>query len=240
MLRSSASGKNSSAGFWRKMLKMIWTVVHAGVRQGHPRLLDLLDAHAVVADLARLLQPVQSLERRVLPVDVRRRAVELEQVQGFDAQVFQASLDEGGEVLVVVAFRGVGIEAASRLGRDEDLVVRSVLEEPADELLAAAVAVDVRGVEEVDAEVDSAVQGRVGVVLADSAPPPPKAQVPRLISETRIPVSPRSLYSKLRPFQRILYSSPLCRMTSEYQRALDLGMRRCVPYSTNTIPNRLE
>jgi len=28
--RSSASGKNSSAGFWRKMLKMIWTVATPG------------------------------------------------------------------------------------------------------------------------------------------------------------------------------------------------------------------
>src|SRR5215211_6387426 len=35
-------------------------------------------------------------------------------------------------------------------------------------------------------------------------------------------------------------SRPLRRMTSEYQRALDLGTRRCVPYSTNTMPNRLE
>ena len=29
-LRSSASGKNSSAGFWRKMLKMIYTVFTPG------------------------------------------------------------------------------------------------------------------------------------------------------------------------------------------------------------------
>ena len=64
--------------------------------------------------------------------------------------------------------------------------------------------------------------------------------MPRLISETRIPVCPRSLYSKVPSFPGILYCSPLRLMTSEYQRALDLGTRRCVPYSTNTIPNRLE
>ena len=100
--------------------------------------------------------------------------MELQQVEGLDAQVLQAPLDEGREVLVVVAFRGVGIEASSGLGGDEDLLVRTVFEEASDQLLAPPVAVDVRRVEEVHPEVDRPVQGGVGVVLADGAPLAPE------------------------------------------------------------------
>jgi hypothetical protein len=55
---------------------------------------------------------------------------------------------------VVVAFCGVGVQASSGLGRYEDLIVRAVLEETSDQILAPPVAVDVRRVEEVDPEVD--------------------------------------------------------------------------------------
>src|SRR5215208_6128236 len=69
--------------------------LHILVVDGHARLLDLLHAHAVVAYFSCLLQPVQRLEGRVLTVDLRRRAVELQQIQGFDPKVVQATLDEG-------------------------------------------------------------------------------------------------------------------------------------------------
>src|SRR5918994_6290677 len=80
----------------------------------------------------------------LLTVDFRWRAVELQQVQGFDPEVVQATLDEGREVVVIVSFRSVGIQASSGLGRDQDLIVRAVLQELGDYLLAASVAVDVR------------------------------------------------------------------------------------------------
>src|ERR687894_221818 len=142
----------------------------AGVVQRHPRLLHPLHAHAVVLYLAGPLQLLERLEGRVLTVSLRGRAVELEKVKRLDAEVPEAPLDEGREVLGVVPFGGVRVEAAAGLGRDEDLVARAVLEQPADELLAAAIAVDVGGIEKVDAEVYSAVEGGVGVVLAHGPP----------------------------------------------------------------------
>src|SRR3712207_8928349 len=56
-------------------------------------------------------------------------------------------------------------EAASCLGRDQDLIVWAVLQQPGDELFAASVTVDVRRVEEIHAEVDRPVQRAEGVVL---------------------------------------------------------------------------
>ena len=59
--------------------------------------------------------------------------MELQQVQGFSPEVGQATFDEGREVVVIVSFRGVGIEASSCLGRDLYLIVRAILQEPGDE-----------------------------------------------------------------------------------------------------------
>jgi hypothetical protein len=84
----------------------------------------------VVPDLAGPLQLVERLEGIILPVSRCRRAVKLEQVQRLDAKEPEAPLDEGGEVLAVVALRGVGIQSAPGLGGDENFVVRAVLEEP--------------------------------------------------------------------------------------------------------------
>src|SRR5918997_6552619 len=152
--------------------------LHARIRQGHPRLLDPLDADAVVLYLARLLQVVQGLEGLALAVRRRRRAVELEEVQGFYAEVLQAPLGKAGEVLVVVPFGGVGVETPAGLGGDEDLVVRPFAEQPADKPLAAAVAVHVRGVEEAHAEVDGPVQRGVGVLVAHLSPLAPERPSP--------------------------------------------------------------
>src|SRR5215208_5284441 len=146
----------------------------ARIIEGHPRFFDLLDTYAVVAHFPCFLQPVQRLEGRVLTVDFRRRAMELQQVQGFDPEVLQATLGEVREVIVVVSFRSVGIQAPSCLGRDQDLIVWTVLQEPADELLAASVAVDIRGVEEVHAEVDRPVQRAESVILTDGTPAVPE------------------------------------------------------------------
>src|SRR5215207_1500840 len=148
--------------------------LHVRVVEGHPRFLDLLYAHTVVADLARLLQPVQRLEGGVLTVRLCRRAMELQQVQGIDPKVLQATLDEGRQVVVIVSFRNVRIEATSGLGRDQYFIVWSVLQETTDELLAASVAVYVRRVEKVHAEVDRAVKRGVGGVIAHSAPVAPE------------------------------------------------------------------
>lgn len=59
---------------------------------------------------------------------------------------------------------------AAELGGDEHLRVRTALQVAADQLLAAAVAVDVGGVEEGDTGLDRGIQHRQGVLLPDVAP----------------------------------------------------------------------
>ena len=133
--------------------------------------------------------------------------MELQEVEGIHAQVLQAPLDESREVLVVVAFRGVGIEASSGFGGDEDLLVRTVLEEASDQLLAPPVTVDVSRVEEVDPEVDRPVQGGVGVVFGDG--PPLATQGPGAEADLRdahprlakVPVLQGSVLSYFLPIQ---------------------------------------
>src|SRR5215212_32165 len=104
--------------------------------------------------------------------------MELEEIQGFDAQVLQAPLDEGGEMLVIVALGGMRVETTSCLGGDEDLIPRSPPEQPADEPLAAAVAVNVGGVEEVDAEVYGPVQSRIRFLITHLSPLAPEGPGP--------------------------------------------------------------
>src|SRR5215216_1240977 len=148
--------------------------LHAGIPERHPRLLDLLDTDAIVSHLARRLQTIQGLEGRVLAIYLGRRTVELEEVQGLDPEVLEAPLDEAGEVIVIVAPGGVGVEATPGLGGDEDLVAGALFQELADEPLAAAVAVDVRRVEEADAEVYGPVQGCIRFFVAHRSPLAPE------------------------------------------------------------------
>src|SRR4028119_1440872 len=99
-------------GLLREVVKDDLARPAPGIIQRHARLLDLLHAHAVVLDLAGPLQLVESLEGGVLTVHLCGRAVDLQEVQGFDAEVPEAPLDDGGEDFGVVALRGGWVEAA--------------------------------------------------------------------------------------------------------------------------------
>ena len=97
---------------------------HARIFDRLQRLLDPFDADAVVADLAGSLQPVERVERLRMVIEVGRRAVELDEVERFDLEVFQASLDPAAQVLVTVAGDRLLRQAAPRLGRDKHIGVR--------------------------------------------------------------------------------------------------------------------
>jgi hypothetical protein len=85
--------------------------------------------------------------------------VELDEIQRVGGEVREASLDEGGEVFAVVARSDMGVEAATGLrGNDDGLA--AIASERGDEPLAPAIAIDVGRVEEVDAEIHGAVEGR--------------------------------------------------------------------------------
>jgi hypothetical protein len=101
--------------------------------------------------------------------DARRRAVQLDEVEAVGAQVAARAVGPGAKGVERVGL-GTLLDAAAHLRGDRDLEVRAACEVGADELLAAAVAVDVRGVEEGHTGLRGGVEDRVGVGLRDVAP----------------------------------------------------------------------
>ena len=117
-------------------------------------------------------QRLQHLEQLVRLQRVPGRKVEVKQVDVVALQASQALLagaaDVGrGEVLrglrVRLQERG-GIEVVARFGGDDDAAAPPT-ERPGEQLLAVAAAVDVRRVEEGDAQVDGLVQQREAFAL---------------------------------------------------------------------------
>src|SRR5215218_5997039 len=109
--------------------------------------------------------------------------------------------------MVVVSFRSVGIQASSCLGRDQDPIVWAALQEPTYELFAASVAVNVRGVDEVHAEIDRSVQRGVSVVLSDRPPVAPEG--PGAEADLRD--------AHLRPSKVSIFQSPVLSRYSLFQ-----------------------
>ena len=134
---------------------------------GGQRLGGGLDADAVGADRALLDQPVQRVVGGVVVDRRARRAVQLHEVEGVDGEVAAGPVGPRAEVLERVVLRHLVDPAAHLRGHGQALVVA---QEAADDLLAAAVAIDVGGVEEGDAGLDRGLQHGGGVALAHRAP----------------------------------------------------------------------
>ena len=133
-------------------------------------LLDLFDAHAVVPQLAPGHHVVQRLEHLRPVVDLRRRAVELEQIQCLHVEIGPAAIDKRLDALSCVTIRRVGVQAASCLGRHHHPKVGSLGAKPSDQLLAAPVAVDIGGVVERDALVCRLMECSHGILFAHGPP----------------------------------------------------------------------
>ncbi len=83
----------------------------------------------------------------------------------------------------------------------------ALLEHLRNQLFAAAIAIDIGGVDEVHACVQRGAQRSAFVhAVVNIAQPhePPIAHAPKLISETRMPVRPKSRYFILKSFRRFL------------------------------------
>ena len=142
---------------------------HVRPRDRGERLLDLLHAHAVGRDRPLVHEGVERVEHPVVRVHRRRRAVQLHEVEGVDAEVRTRAVGPGAEVLERVVL-GLLRHPPAHLRGDRDARVGVVDEPAADERLAAAVAVDVGGVEERDARRERGVEHGERVVLVDLAP----------------------------------------------------------------------
>jgi hypothetical protein len=103
-------------------------------------------------------------------VEIGDRTVQLDEVERVGLQIFQAAVDPAVEVLLGVPLDGLRRQAFSGLGGDERPLAAALLERPGDQLLRAAVAVDVGGVDEGDAGVQSGVQRGNRLVVIDLAP----------------------------------------------------------------------
>ena len=141
--------------------------VRAG--DGAERLVGGLDADAVRRDDLLVDEAVEHVVRRVVVDDLARRAVQLHEVDGVDAEVAARAVEPRAEVGLDVVRRHL-LLAAAHLGRDGEAGVGVVGDEAADDLLAAAVAVDVGGVVERHARLGRRLEHRAGVVLADVTP----------------------------------------------------------------------
>ena len=117
-------------------------------------LLHLLDTHAMEADLAFALKTVHRLKDFRTIVGFDRRTVQLHEVERIDFKRFEAVLDEWREVRI-------GKGAASCLGSRRPILVATIgmlfpcflrsLRNPRDEALRGVVAIDVSGVQEINA-----------------------------------------------------------------------------------------
>jgi hypothetical protein len=142
----------------------------AGPRQRRERLVDRLHRHAVRRDPAVVDQGVQGVEHTVVTEDRVGRTVQLDEVDGVDAQVAAAAVDPATEAVEGVGLCDVRVGTPTHLrGNQEDHVI-ALGPEPADDGLAAPVTVDVRGVQERHAGVDGGVQDAQRLPLVHLAP----------------------------------------------------------------------
>jgi hypothetical protein len=96
--------------------------------------------------------------------------VELHQVERLDAEIGKAAVDEGLDVSSGVAVGNMRIEPTSGLGGDEGPFAAAFLQDRRNNLLGAAIAVDVRRIDEGDAAIERGVERALAVFLADIAP----------------------------------------------------------------------
>src|SRR5262249_55054975 len=134
------------------------------------RLRDGLDAHAVVAKLSGGDEVIEHAEDLWSIEDRGVRAVQLEKIEPVDFKILEAAIDPGGQVLARVPVGRLDRQTPASLGRDVDRLAGPLAAKPGNEALAAAVAVDVRGVDEVDTGVDRGVQRAHRLVIVHRAP----------------------------------------------------------------------
>jgi hypothetical protein len=94
----------------------------------------------------------------------------LHQFECFRIQVFEATLNKAGQVLAVVAVGGVRIQTAACFGDDVKFIVRPFSFQLRQQPFAAPVAIDVGGIEEIDALIQGFMKGGDGLFPLDMTP----------------------------------------------------------------------
>src|SRR5439155_7124805 len=89
-------------------------------------------------------------------IDFAGRAMELKQVERLTREVSQTVLHPRGQVLPTIALHSLALKSSASFGRDKDriFIIRADSLQLCDQTLAAAVAVHVGCVDEIDATID--------------------------------------------------------------------------------------
>ena len=126
-----------------------------------------LDAHPVMGDRTLSYQGVEIVEDGVALDHGARRTMQLHQVEGVRAEVGAGTVGPGPEILHRVVL-GHLLEPPTYLGGDENLGMRR--REATDDLLTAAVTVDIGSIKDRHARLDRRLKDRRGIRLADISP----------------------------------------------------------------------
>ena len=145
--------------------------LQVGIFHGLESLFHALHAHPVETDLARLHQVVEHAENLRMIVGIGRRAMELHQVEDLDVQVEQVVFDPGGKVSAAVALNRLLGQTPAHLGGYDDVFFAGLLQLP-DQAMTAAIAVDIRSIEKVDAGIDRLVERSQRFLIGYLAPGP--------------------------------------------------------------------
>src|SRR5205823_1675114 len=130
------------------------------------------NAHAKPADLALFHQPLHGFRPIALADIVPDGIVQLVEIDHIFLQALQALLARPGDVLARPIFHADAVAHHVAAFAGDERVSPITGESFADELLAAAVAVNIGGVEEVDAQFAGTTQGGDGVVFRRLTPAP--------------------------------------------------------------------
>ena len=145
---------------------------NAGVADGLYRLVNLFYRHAIGRDFAFGFQRFHRVIDHGAGVNRCRRAVQLHQIKAVHLQIGAAAIDEGFKVGQGIALGLMRVQAATGFGGDKGArgVWAAFGQHGGDQAFRPAIAVDIRGIKEIDAGIQRGVQRGFGVSLAHLAP----------------------------------------------------------------------
>src|ERR1700674_187243 len=143
--------------------------LHVGELDCLERFFDLLDTHSVIANLAHCHQVIQYPEDLRAVVQRGRRAMKLQQIEAVGGKIPQTVFDPHGQVLAAVSFDCLARQTASGFRGHHDLALFAFLE-LSNQTFAAAIAVDVGGIDKIHSAVDGFLQRSEGFVVRNIAP----------------------------------------------------------------------
>src|ERR1700687_1250742 len=143
--------------------------LHVGELDCLERFFDLLDAHPVIANFARRHQVIQYPEDLRPVIQRGRRAMKLQQIEAVGREIPQTVFDPHGQVLAAVSFDCLARQTAAGFRGHHDLALFTLFE-LSNQTFAAAIAVDVGGVDKIHSAVDGFVQRSEGFIVRNTAP----------------------------------------------------------------------